>query len=73
MDNLRPLIIDRLTEYFKDLPEYSIGDILYSTISQLTKGRPEIKKSDLRKITDEMFYSALDKSLAKERPETEKD
>lgn len=65
--NVKPLIVDKLEEYFSELSEYSIGDILYSIVSDLSKGRAEIRKSDLLKIDDEMFYRALNRSLIREK------
>lgn len=65
--NVKPLIVEELEEYFDTLPEYSMGDILYSIISDLAKGRPEIRKSDLLKIDDGMFYRALKRSFDREK------
>lgn len=65
--NVKPLIIDKLGEYFNELPEYSMGDILYSIVSDVARGRTEIKKSDLLKIDDGMFHRALSRSLIREK------
>ena len=63
----KPLIADKTEEFFDVLPDYTFGDMLYSTIVELSKGRPTITKSSLRKIDDELFYQALCRALNKER------
>lgn len=60
-------IIDTLQAYFKEFPKYSMGDILYSCLTQVNKGEPFIRKSDLRNITTEQFYSILNESITNER------
>lgn len=65
--NYSPLIIDTLNSYMIEFPGYSMGDILYSCLSQLNKGEPNIRKSDLREISTEQFYSLLNKSVTNER------
>lgn len=65
--NYNTLIIDTLKRYFKEFPEYSIGDILYSCLTQINKGDASIRKIDLRNISTEEFYSLLNKSISNER------
>lgn len=65
--NYKPLIADKTEEFFEVLPDYTIGDMLYSTIVELSKGRQTLTKSSLRKINDEMYYQALCRALNKER------
>lgn len=65
--NYNTFIIDTLQKYFEEFPEYSMGDILYSCLTQVNKGEPIIRKIDLRDITTEQFYSFLNKSITNER------
>lgn len=65
--NYKPFIEDKLKEYFDKLPHYSMGDIIYSVLTECTrKGNPSIKKSDLLKMDDKMFHDSLQRSLLKE-------
>lgn len=64
--NLKPLIIDKLKEYCDNSElDYSVGQILYSTLAQIKT--PNFKKSDLLRMSDEMLYKAMCKSLNKEQ------
>ena len=65
--NYKPLIADKTEEFFKILPEYTFGDMLYSAVVELSRGNQTITKSSLRRINDEMFYEALCRTLNKER------
>jgi hypothetical protein len=65
--NYKPLFIDKVIEYSEVLPEYSVGEMLFSVITQLNRSGIEINsKSDFLKITDKQFYSALDSSIKEE-------
>lgn len=64
--NYKPLIIDKLKEYTSELPEYCMGDILYSIVKEVS-AKKTIDKINLRKLTDKMFYEALDRSLNQEK------
>jgi|31_taG_2_1085359.scaffolds.fasta_scaffold00206_12 hypothetical protein len=65
--NYKPLFIDKVIEYSEVLPEYSIGEMLFSVFTQLNKaGIPTETKSDLLNIKDNYFYSALDSSIKEE-------
>lgn len=66
--NYKPLIIDKLKEYSDELPEYCMGDILYSVVKEVS-AKKTIDKINLRKLTDKMFYEALTRSLTQEREE----
>jgi hypothetical protein len=65
--NYKPLFIDKVIEYSEVLPEYSVGEMLFSVITQLNKaGVPTETKADLLNVTDKQFYSALDSSIKEE-------
>jgi hypothetical protein len=65
--NYNPLIRDKVKEFKQSLPEYTFGEMLFSAISIIEKTNDtKIKKSDLLSITDEDFYTALDKAIKKE-------
>jgi hypothetical protein len=65
--NYNPLIRDKVKEFKQSLPEYTFGEMLFSAISIIEKKNDtKIKKSDLLSITDEDFYTALDKAIKKE-------
>lgn len=66
--NYKPLIVDKLKEYTSELPDYCMGDILYSVVKEVSK-KKTIDKINLRKVTDKMFYEALCKSLGTEKEE----
>jgi hypothetical protein len=65
--NYKPLFLDKLLEYTENLPEYSLGEMFHSIVTQLSRAGIDItKKSDLLNITDKQFYSAIDKSIKDE-------
>ena len=64
--NYKPLFLDKLKECFDRLPEYSVGEILYSMLTQLNKSGKEINKASLMEIDDEDFYISIGKALKSE-------
>lgn len=65
--NYKPLFFDKLSEYTEKLPEYSLGEIFYSIITQLNRSNIDINaKGDLLEITDKQLYSAIDKAIKDE-------
>lgn len=64
--NYKPLILDKISEFIEKLPEYSVGDVLFSTFTQLHKSGVEFSKSTLLDLTDKQIYSALDKAIKDE-------
>jgi len=64
--NYKPLILDKLTEFIERLPEYSFGDVFFSTFTQLKKTGVDFSKSSLLELTDKQIYSALDKAIKDE-------
>lgn len=65
--NYKPLFLDKIVEFNEILPEYSIGEILYSILTEIGReGYNTKQKLDLLDIPDNVFYSAVDKAIKKE-------
>ena len=60
--NYKPLIQQKISELIKDIPDMTFSEILFSTLSVLSKSqniKTDFKKSDLLTTKDKDFYSAL--------------
>lgn len=68
--NHRPLIEDKITEFSKDFPEYTFGEIMFSILTQACKNKT-FTKSVLLEMTDDHFYTAVSRSYAVESGERE--
>jgi hypothetical protein len=64
--NFRYFIEEKLTEFKKELPEYSFSQTILSALKSMDNFE-NFTKSDLLTISDEDFYTALEKSLKKEK------
>jgi len=64
--NFRYFIEEKLTEFKKELPEYSFSQTVLSALKSMDNFE-NFTKSDLLTISDEDFYTALEKSLKKEK------
>jgi hypothetical protein len=65
--NYKPLFIDKVSEYTEKLPDYTIGEILYSVFTQLSKEGLDVNsKRFLLNLTDKQVYSAIDKAIKEE-------
>ena len=64
--NFRYFIEEKLTEFKKEIPEYSFSQTILSALKSMDNFE-NFKKSDLLSISDEDFYTALEKSLKKEK------
>jgi hypothetical protein len=64
--NFRYFIEEKLTEFKKDIPEYSFSQTVLSALKSMDNFE-NFTKSDLLSISDEDFYTALEKSLKKEK------
>lgn len=69
--NLKPLVIDKLKDFSKEFPEYNIGQLLYSMLSNYNV-KEDFKKSNLLEISDTEFYSMIEKAMKKEHQPEEK-
>jgi hypothetical protein len=67
--NYRNIIIDKLDEFKKDLPDYTFSQCLFAAIRHLDCYQ-NFTKSDLLSVTDEEMYTALEAAL---KVETHKD
>ena len=65
--NYKPLIVDKLKEYNEELPEYSIGEILYSVLKEISTSKTIDRTTIRTSLSDKMFYQALNKSLSQEK------
>ena len=64
----RPLVLNKLKEFSKEFPQYSIGELLYSMIASSGLGE-DFTLSKLLKISDQDFYSMIEKSIELESEE----
>lgn len=64
--NFRYFIEEKLAEFKKDIPEYSFSQTVLSALKSMDNFE-NFTKSDLLSISDEDFYTALEKSLKKEK------
>ncbi len=64
--NFRYFIEEKLTEFKKEIPEYSFSQTVLSALKSMDNFE-NFTKSDLLSISDEDFYTALEKSLKKEK------
>lgn len=66
--NYKPLFIDKVEEFIKECPKYSIGEIIYSMLTQMkAKGIEVNRKEDFLKLTDDKVYSGIDSAIKKEK------
>ena len=56
--NYKPLIQDKVDEFFKENPTYTWGQLLYSMRGRLRKSRKN-KDLDFLDMTDETFYQGI--------------
>lgn len=66
--NFKPLVFEKLRE-FSEMPEfkdYSVGELLYSVLTQLGD-RGQFRKSTLLRIEDGSFYTMIEKAIKLER------
>jgi hypothetical protein len=64
--NYKALVNRKFTEFQESFPEYTIAQILYSTIAMFRKGK-EFKKSDFLEMTDKDVYEGMSKAYAHEK------
>lgn len=65
--NYKPLFIDKVIEFHEVLPEYTIGEMLHSIVTQLQKNDIEISsKGDLLNLSNQQLYSAIDGAMKDE-------
>lgn len=62
--NYRPLIVDSFEDLLKKGEEYTVGELVYNILTQVSKSGTEIRtKADVLKITDREFYSGISRTL----------
>jgi len=66
--NYKPLIYEKLKDFDKEVPGYSFIDTIFSVLVTIFKGE-EINRSKLKELTDGQFYSAIQKTINKEKDE----
>jgi hypothetical protein len=64
--NYKPLIDDKIEEFFKENPGYTWGQLLYSVRGRLRKVKKD-QNMDLLNFTDEEFYMGLILAIQVER------
>jgi hypothetical protein len=64
--NYKPLIQDKVDEFFEENPTYTWGQLLYSMRGRLRKSRKN-KDLDFLDMTDETFYQGIILAIQVER------
>lgn len=65
--NYKPLILEKIKEFSSERPDYSLGEIIHSAITQISKKGVRIEtKGDILNITDEEIYKGLCKAFKEE-------
>lgn len=65
--NYKPLIFEKIQEFFEGCPDYSFGEIVHSVVTQLSKkGISVDTKGDILNVSDEDLYKCLCKALKEE-------
>jgi hypothetical protein len=67
--NKKPLIFEKFREFSKQYPEYSVGEMLHSVITNASTAIKLDSKGDLLDITDEQIYSGIDGAINNETKE----
>lgn len=68
MINYKPLIREKIQQFFKENPTYSYGELMYSVRANLRRNRKN-RSIDFLPMKDEDFYTGLDMALNNEREE----
>lgn len=69
--NYRNIIIDKIDEFKKELPDYSFAQCIFAAIRHLECFK-DFTKSDLLTISDEDMYTALEAALKVETNKSNK-
>lgn len=65
--NHRPLFFDKIEEFTKVHPDYTIGEVLYSVLKQLPNYEVTLdKRKYLLTIEDSQFYTGVDRAIRSE-------
>lgn len=65
--NYKPLIFEKIEEFFDNCPSYSFGEIVHSVATQLAKKNLKVtKKGDVLRVSDKDFYKCLCRALKDE-------
>lgn len=65
--NYKPLFIDKVMEFSESFPDYSLGEMLHSIVTQLQKNGVDVSsKGALLNLTDQQLYSAIDNAIKEE-------
>ena len=64
--NYKIFIREQLNEFHKVFPEYTVAQVLFSSLKQMD-GYSSFKKEDLLSLSDEDLYTAMENSLRKEK------
>ena len=62
----RSLLNEKLEEFRTEVPEYTFAQTVFAALKRI-KDFENFKKSDLLEISDEDFYSLLNKALKEEK------
>lgn len=65
--NYRAIAIAELTDFTKETPGYSLGEVLYSILRTKESGCETL--SDIKKLTDEQLYNIIENVRESEKPE----
>lgn len=63
----RHIAIDTLTDFAKEMPEMTLGEILYSCFRESITGRKLTEPKDFMEMGDKEIYIAIEKAMKDER------
>lgn len=66
--NFRPLVNEQLREFEKELPNYSLAETFLAILKVILKDG-EISPRTILKVSDEQIYSAINKTIKREKEE----
>lgn len=66
--NHRPLLEDKIVEFSKSFPEYKFGEVMFSILTQVCKGKG-FSKEILLSLSDQQFYTAISRAFTIESGE----
>lgn len=65
--NYRAIATTELTDFAKETPAYSLGEVLYSILRTKESGCESLR--DIKNLTDEQLYNIIENVRESEKPE----
>lgn len=65
--NYKPLFVEKIEEFLEKCPEYTLGELLYCILTQLSKSNtPVDTRGDALNISDKDLYASVCKAIKEE-------